>query len=61
MQWEDHISVAYSIEKHRPNDFIPTDPPPSFLRYELAYKANIEWVVFTCGEQNPCVFYPILT
>lgn len=31
------------------------------IRYELAYKANIEWVVFTCGKQNHSPNHPIPT
>jgi arsenical-resistance protein 2 len=31
---------------------VPKANTPNLSSYELAYKANIEWVVFTCGSSQ---------
>jgi hypothetical protein len=47
-------STSPSTAKPQPREPV-NHTDSSKIRYELAYKANIEWVVFTCGKpiSNP--------
>jgi hypothetical protein len=56
-KWEENYNRCVPIGRKntRSRTRSPTllTPPLFSTRYELAYKANIEWVVFTCGKHIP--------
>lgn len=49
--WEEELE-AVDLKQCRCGELMWSDIAHLYS-YELAYKANIEWVVFTCGTQSP--------